>query len=155
MQYLQTKENCFYPVFTVLLLLPFCFSGFYISLFWKEKLYLWANNINNFMLKSLKRAVVLGLFFRSHFKLLDQIKEYLIKRNRPVMFSYYQFKTGSGIRDRVWTTYENDKVAYHGSHLNAVSTTMAWVRFPQLTISKISKTSKRCWILKVVCSDRT
>ena len=28
---------------------------------------------------------------------------------------------------------------------------MAGVRFPQPTISKFSKTSKRCWIPKVVC----
>ena len=66
------------------------------------------------MLKSLKRAVVPGPFSRSWFKVSDQTKEYLIKRNRPVIFFNHQLEKGSGIRDRVWTTYQNGKVAYHG-----------------------------------------
>ena len=65
------------------------------------------------MLTSLKKAVVPGPFSRSRFKAPDQTKEYLIKRNRPVIFSHHQLKNGSGIKDRVWTTYENGKVAYH------------------------------------------
>ena len=66
------------------------------------------------MLKSLNRAVVPGPFSRSRFKILFQTKEYLIKWNRPVIFSHHKLKEGSGIRDRLWTTYQNDKVAYHG-----------------------------------------
>ena len=65
------------------------------------------------MLKSLERAVVPGPFSRSRFKVSDQTKEYLIKRNRPVVFSHHQLKRGSGIRDLVWITYQNGKVAYH------------------------------------------
>ena len=65
------------------------------------------------MLKRLKRAVVPGSFPRSCFKVSDQIKEYLIKRNRPVIFSHHKLKEGSGIRDCAWTTYQNGKVAYH------------------------------------------
>ena len=53
------------------------------------------------MSKNLKRAVVPGFFSTSHFEVSDQIKEYLIKRNRLVIFSHCQFKEGSGIRDRV------------------------------------------------------
>ena len=64
------------------------------------------------MLKSIKRAVVPGPVSRSRFKVSDQTKEYLIKRNRPVSFSHHQLTKGSGIR--VWTTYQNNKVAYHG-----------------------------------------
>ena len=66
------------------------------------------------MLKSLKRAVVPGPFSRSRFKVSDQTKEYLIKRNKPVIFSHHELKKGSGIRDRVRTNYQNGKVAYHG-----------------------------------------
>ena len=66
------------------------------------------------MLKSIKRAVVPGPVSRPRFKVSDQTKEYLIKRNRPVSFSHHQLTKGSGIRDRVWTTYQNDKDAYHG-----------------------------------------
>ena len=66
------------------------------------------------MLKSLKRTVVPGPFSRSRFKVSYQTKEYLIKRNRPVNFSHLQLKKGSGIKDRVLTTYQNGKVAYHG-----------------------------------------
>ena len=53
------------------------------------------------MLKSLERAVVPGPFSRSRFKVSDQTKEYLIKRNRPVIFCNHQLEKGSGIRDRV------------------------------------------------------
>ena len=66
------------------------------------------------MLNSLKRAVVPDPFPRSRSKVSDQTKEYLIKRNRPVIFSHNQLKKGSKIRDRVGTTYQNDKDAYHG-----------------------------------------
>ena len=59
------------------------------------------------MLKSLKKAVVPGPFSRSRFKAPDQTKEYLIKRNRPVIFSHHYLKKGSRIRRRVWTTYQN------------------------------------------------
>ena len=52
------------------------------------------------MLKSLERAVVPGPFSRSRFKVSDQTKEYLIKRNRSVIFSHHILKE-SGIRDRV------------------------------------------------------
>ena len=41
------------------------------------------------MLNSLKRVVVPGPFSRSLFKVPDQTKEYLIKRNRPVIFSHH------------------------------------------------------------------
>ena len=53
------------------------------------------------MLKSIKRAVVPGPVSRPRFKVSDQTKEYLIKRNRPVSFSHHQLTKGSGIRDRV------------------------------------------------------
>ena len=53
------------------------------------------------MLKSLKKAVVPGPFSRSRFKAPDQTKEYLIKRNRPVIFSHHYLKKGSRIRRRV------------------------------------------------------
>ena len=53
------------------------------------------------MLKNLKRAVVPGPFFESQFKVSDQTKEYLIKRNRTVIFSHHQLRKKSGIRDRV------------------------------------------------------
>ena len=66
------------------------------------------------MLNRLKRAVVPGPFSRSRFKVSGQIKEHLVIRNRPVVLSQHQLKKGSGFRDRVWTTYQNDKVAYHG-----------------------------------------
>ena len=57
------------------------------------------------MLESLKRAAIPGPFSRSRFKVSYQTKEYLIKRNRPVTFSHHVLKKGSGIRDRIWTTY--------------------------------------------------
>ena len=66
------------------------------------------------MLKSLKTVSVKGPFSRSRFKVSDQTKEYLIKRSRPVIFSHHKLKKGSGIRDRVGTTYQNGKVTYHG-----------------------------------------
>ena len=66
------------------------------------------------MLNSLKIAVVPGLFSRSRFKVSDQAKKYLIKRNRPVIFCHNQLKNQSGISHRVWTTYQNDKGSYHG-----------------------------------------
>ena len=66
------------------------------------------------MLKNLKRAVVPGPFSESQFKVSDQTKEYLIKRNRTVIFSHHQLRKKSGIRDRVWTTYQSGKVVYHG-----------------------------------------
>ena len=44
------------------------------------------------MLKSLKRTVDPGPFSRSLFKVSDQIKEYLIKQNGPVIFSHHQLK---------------------------------------------------------------
>ena len=53
------------------------------------------------MLNSLKIAVVPGLFSRSRFKVSDQAKKYLIKRNRPVIFSHNQLKNQSGISHRV------------------------------------------------------
>ena len=53
------------------------------------------------MLKSLERAVVPGPFSRSRFKVSDQTKKCLVKRNIPVIFSHHQLKMGSGIRDRV------------------------------------------------------
>ena len=65
------------------------------------------------MLKNLKRAVVPGPFSRSCFKVSDKTKEYLIKQNRPAIFSNHQLKKGSGITDHDWTTYQNGKVAYH------------------------------------------
>ena len=65
------------------------------------------------MLKSLKMVVVPGPFSRSCFKVSDQTKEYLIKRNRPVIFSHHQLKKRSEIKDRVWITYQNGKVAYY------------------------------------------
>ena len=103
------------------------------------------------MLKILKRALVPGRFSRSRFQIsFPDLDLDLIKRNRPVIFSHHQLKKGSAIRDRVWTTYQNGKVAYHDRWLNAVSTAVVRVRFPQLTISKISKTSKRCCVPKVV-----
>ena len=68
-----------------------------------------------------------------------------------MIFSHHKLKKGCGIRDCVSTIYENGKVAYHDHYLKAVSTAMARVRFPQLGISKISKTSKRCRIPKVIC----
>ena len=46
------------------------------------------------MLNSLKRAVVPSPFSISHFKVSDQTKEYLIKRNRPMIFSHDQLKRG-------------------------------------------------------------
>ena len=46
------------------------------------------------MLKSLKRAVIPGPFSRSRLRVSDQTKEYLIKRNRPVIFSHHQLKRG-------------------------------------------------------------
>ena len=68
-----------------------------------------------------------------------------------MIFSHHKLKKGCGIRDCVLTIYENGKVAYHDHYLKAVSTAIARVRFPQLGISKISKTSKRCRIPKVIC----
>ena len=46
-------------------------------------------------------AVVPGPLFKSRFKGSDQTKEYLIKRNRPVIFSHHHLNKGSGIRDCV------------------------------------------------------
>ena len=66
------------------------------------------------MLKSLNRAVVPGPFSMSCFQVSDQIKEYLVKANRPVIISHHQLKKRPEIKDRVWITYQNGKVKYHG-----------------------------------------
>ena len=62
------------------------------------------------MLNIPKRAVAPGPFSRSRFKVSDQTVEYIIKRNKPVIFSHHQLKKESGIMDRVWTTYQNEKL---------------------------------------------
>ena len=43
----------------------------------------------------------------------DQTKEHLVKRNRPAIFTHHQLKKGSGIKDRVWKTYQNGIFAHH------------------------------------------
>ena len=82
MRHLQSKE-------TVLTFSQFVYLALILVYFGKNS---WTNNINKFMLKSLKRTVDPGPFSRSLFKVSDQIKEYLIKQNGAVIFSHHQLK---------------------------------------------------------------
>ena len=105
------------------------------------------------MLKSLKRAVVPSLFSRSRFEVSDQTKEYLIKQNRPVIFSHHQLKNGPGLVIMFEQLIKMAKL--HIMFVNSMLLAPQWHGLAsdnwQLTISKIYKTSKRCWISKVVC----
>ena len=77
------------------------------------------------MLNSLKWAVVPGLFSRSRFKVSDQTIKYLrLEYTSDFLSSPVQI--GAGIRDRVWATYQNGKVAY--MVVNSMLLALQWYR---------------------------
>ena len=93
------------------------------------------------MLKSLKRAVVPGLFSRSRFKVSDETKEYLIKRHRPVIFSHHQLKRGLELGIVFKQLIKMAKL--HIMVVNSMLLEPQWHRLDS---------RKRCWIPNVVCA---